>query len=119
MVARLARFIKDIGLTHFAYRSDREPSICAMCEEACALSCRKGLRANTGDDVADVAEDLDAVEPSDPFAAVDESIPKEPTNVPDLSVESTVVATPEVSHPGESQSNGKAERAVGEFTGQL
>ena len=42
-----------------------------------------------------------------------------PENHADLSIESTHVAAPEVSHPGESQSNGLAERSVGEFVDQL
>ena len=119
VVARLARFFKDIGLTHFAYRSDREPSICAMFEDACALSGRKGVRANAEDDQTNVAEDFDAVDASDPFLNFDNSMPYVPSAVPDPSIESTTIATPEVSHPGESQSNGKAERTVGEFVGQL
>ena len=43
VVTRLAQFIKDAGLTHFAYRSDREPAIMAMIEEACARSGRRGV----------------------------------------------------------------------------
>ena len=42
-----------------------------------------------------------------------------PENHADLFIESTHVAAPEVSHPGESQSNGLAERSVGEFVDQL
>ena len=44
VVARIVRFIKDTGLTNFAYRSDREPAITAKIEEACALSGRKGIK---------------------------------------------------------------------------
>ena len=33
-VARIVRFIKAVGLAHFANRSDREPAITAMIEEA-------------------------------------------------------------------------------------
>ena len=38
IVQRLERFIKECGLVHFTFRSDREPSIVAMLEEACALA---------------------------------------------------------------------------------
>ena len=41
VVARIVKFLKDSGLTHFAYRSDREPAIMAMIEEACVRSGRK------------------------------------------------------------------------------
>ena len=37
VVNRLERFIKECGLVHFTFRSDREPAIVAMLEEACAL----------------------------------------------------------------------------------
>ena len=36
VVARLAQSIKDCVLTHFAYRSNREPAIMAMIKETCA-----------------------------------------------------------------------------------
>ena len=119
VVARIARFIKDIGLTHFAYRSDREPSICAMFEDACAMSGRKGVKVNADEDHADVATNVDELDAADPFVDVDKVTEPPVPTVPDVSVESTTVATPEGSHPGESQSNGKAERAVGEFVRQL
>ena len=61
VVARIIRFIKDTGLTHFAYRSDREPAIAAMIEEACALSGRKGIKLNNNDDNSDVAIDPEDV----------------------------------------------------------
>ena len=38
VVAKIVRFIKETGLTHFAYQSDREPAITAMIDEAYALS---------------------------------------------------------------------------------
>ena len=42
VVDRLVRFIKECGLTQFTYRSDREPAIMAMMDEACSLSGRNG-----------------------------------------------------------------------------
>ena len=35
-VARLCRFIMECGLVHFAYRSDREPAIVSLIQDACA-----------------------------------------------------------------------------------
>ena len=49
VVARLAHFIKETGLTHFAYRSDREPAIMAMIQEACVKTGHNGLPVK-GDD---------------------------------------------------------------------
>ena len=59
MVARIMRFFKEVGLTHFAYRNDREPAIMAMIEEACALSGRKGVKVSLGADVSDEDVDVD------------------------------------------------------------
>ena len=85
-----------------------------MIDEACALSGRKGFRVKESEDNPDVA-----IDPGDlaELAAADIVITPQP-NV-DVSVDTTHTATPELSHPGESQSNGKAERAVGEYVGQL
>ena len=61
VVARIVRFIKDVGLTHVAYRSDREPAITAMIEEACAMSGRKGTKLapdEVPDDHAITPEDI-------------------------------------------------------------
>ena len=44
VVNRLERFIRECGLTHFTYRSDREPAIQAMMEEAIAATGRNGVR---------------------------------------------------------------------------
>ena len=44
VVRRLERFIRECGLTHFTYRSDREPAIQAMMEDATALAGRNGSR---------------------------------------------------------------------------
>ena len=39
---RLAHFIKSAGLLHFAYRSDKEPAIVALIEDACKRAGRPG-----------------------------------------------------------------------------
>ena len=116
VVARITRFIKEIGLTHFAYRSDREPAISATIEEACALSGRKRINANGDEDTSDIA-----INPEDAneFDDLDAMVSNEPGISDHLRVESTHTATPEVSHPGESQSNGRAEKSVGDYVGQL
>ena len=74
MVNREGQFMRDCGLTHFVYRSDREPAIRALLADAAQLA---GLRAEQEE------EDAEAI-----------------------------VAVPETSTPGESQSNGAAERCV-------
>ena len=99
VVARLTQFIKDSGLVHFAYRSDKEPAIVAMIEEACARAGRRGIKVTSEEDVA--VEDLP-----------DEVEVPEPPAINPLAIDSSQVAVPEHSHPGESQSNGRAERAV-------
>ena len=72
-IKRLAGFIKACGLVQFTYRSDQEPSLLALVEEAILLSGRDAKAA---------------------------------------SKEEVIVAAPELSSVGESQSNGKAERGV-------
>ena len=39
---RVAHFIKSAGLVHFAYRTDKEPAIVALIEDACRRAGRKG-----------------------------------------------------------------------------
>ena len=74
-VARLCRFIMECGLVHFAYRSDREPAIVSLIQDACAMAGRNGVQVHAVEDEA---------------AEVD--------------VERAHIAVPEHSHPGESQS---------------
>ena len=50
VVARLCRFITECGLLHFAYRSDKEPSIVALIQEACAMAGRNGVKINAMQD---------------------------------------------------------------------
>ena len=40
-IARFTRFIMEMGLVHFTYRSDKEPSIISVIQEACRRSGRK------------------------------------------------------------------------------
>ena len=90
VVARLCRFIMECGLVHFAYRSDREPAIVSLIQDACAMAGRNGVNIRAVEDEA-----------------------------PEPDVEKAHVAVPEHSHPGESQSNGMAERAIREVMDEV
>ena len=98
-VARIARLITDFGLVHFAYRSDKEPSIVSMIQEACALSGRNGVQEKNVDEEVILDEG-------------DSSTGELQSDLHPRQVERSHVAVPEHSHPGESQSNGIAERAI-------
>ena len=118
VIHRLARFIKDCGLTHFTYRSDREPSIVAMLDEACALTGRNGTKEVPEGDgeaispaaLADVSGDL---------TNVDLDVANDDGATQLVDAEATHTAAPEMTHPGESQSNGLAERSVGLWEDQF
>ena len=114
VVNRLARFIKECGLTHFTFRSDREPAIVAMIEEACALSGRNGVRDVAGNNPEELSHARLIADRPDGAVIADSDLPiGEIPHVPSsVEVESTHVAAPEYTHPGESQSNGLAERSV-------
>ena len=71
VVARLCRFIMESGLVHFAYRSDREPAIVALIQDACAMAERNGVNVTAVDDEA-----------------------------PEPEVDRAQVAVPDHSHPG-------------------
>ena len=90
VVARLCRFIMECGLLHFAYRSDREPAIVSLIQDACAMAGRNGVKVHAVEDEA-----------SDP------------------EVERARIAVPEHSHPGESQSNGLTESAIKELIDEV
>ena len=90
MVARLCRFIMECGLLHFAYRSDREPAIVSLIQDACAMAGRNGVLVQAVEDEA-----------ADP------------------EVERARIAVPEHSHPGESQSNGLAESSMKELIDEV
>lgn len=105
VVRRIVRFIRDAGLTHFAYRCDREAAITSMIDEAASVlgrSCKK------------VSSDTDPADFEYPLAVVEDDEPDAPTEVPSpLDSGAPVVIVPELTHPGESASNGLAERSVG------
>ena len=107
VVNRIAKLITDCGLMHFAYRSDKEPAIISMIQEACALAGRKGVLVKSTDDADAV---LDAAD-SPTGELKEEDHPK--------AVDRTHIAVPEHSHPGESQTNGLAERAIREVVDHI
>ena len=80
----------ECGLVHFAYRSDREPAIVSLIQDACAMAGRNGRQVQAVED--------EAVEPE---------------------VERAHIAVPAHSHPGESQSNGLSERAIREVVDEI
>ena len=95
----IAQLIKDCGLVHFVYKSDREAAIKALLAEAAAL---KGVNADeVEEDDLEQDEHKDRGIDASPGAA---KAPKQDAEAP--------AAVPETSSPGESQSNGGAERTV-------
>ena len=110
VVQRLAQFITDIGLVHFADRSDREPAIRSMISEAVVLSGRSGKPRTEFDEPVD--DDTSAMDKlnADKNDHDDPSAPES---------EKVITATPEETMPGESQSNGLAEKAVQQVEDQI
>ena len=101
---RVARFIREAGLVHFAYRSDQESSLGSLLEEAIRLPGRTGVWTDT---------DIPAHSFEFPVPPLEDDEPDAPTQVRCRDApEGGVVAVPELTHPGESQSNGLAERTV-------
>ena len=109
---RLAHFIKSAGLQHFAYRSDREPAIVALIEDACKRAGRPGAGVNVP-----AVQDAGKTPPLTGDASsstVLERIDEEEDEADEMpaNIDRVLVAVPEHSAPGESQSSGKAERSI-------
>ena len=102
VVQRLAQLFKDLGLVHFVYRSDKEPAIRAMFEQAIILSGRSGKAFAEADNA-----EKEAISVMEELDEDDGKLLPSP-----MESERILVAVPEHSMPGESQSNGIAERAV-------
>ena len=103
LVNGITRLLRDTGLIHFAYTCDRESSRLALLEAAIVTSNRKGVPVKTGD----------VAKPSEPPSLdIEDDEPDAPAAVPASSSQGPLVAVPELTHPGESQSNGLSERAV-------
>ena len=111
VIDRLVRFIKECGLTQFTYRSDRETFIMAMLDEACSMSDRNGKRERDAN-----ASESEAVAHADLVDGNGLVRDLEVDDAPHVDgshcVDSIHTAAPELTHPGESQSNGQAERSV-------
>ena len=88
----------------------------AMIEEASALTGRNGSKDTLADIPGEISQ-ADAIEINDDGAklADEVAVGNEPHVMSSKEVVSTHTAAPELTHPGESQSNGLAERAVGVF----
>ena len=97
VVSRLERFIKECGLTQFTYRSDREPAITAMIEEAVSLTGRNGKKdgASTNSDAISHAQLVNGDSVVD-----DPDVDDEPHVEDSQVVESSHTAAPELTHPG-------------------
>ena len=55
-IKRLSSFIKSCGLTHFSYRSDQEPSLLALVEEAIMTAGKAELAEKTGEAIVGAPE---------------------------------------------------------------
>ena len=100
VVNRLERFIRECGLTQFTYRSDREPAILAMLNDAVSLSGRNG----TNDNTASTAEAISHAQLVDGDHVVDDPDVDDEPYVENASASaSSHTAAPELTHPGESR----------------
>ena len=100
VVKRVSRFILELGLVNFVYRADRENYIQALLDEAVKMSGAHGI-----------PQPIEPVEREEPQTFMDEA--ENDPGIPDrVNAEPVQTATPELTQPGESQSNGIAERAI-------
>ena len=109
IIQRLADFITETGLVHYAYRSDREPATVKLFQEACRECGRAGQDVTPEKDPNVSASDgliYDMTASSADIGEADLHEDEPKTRSP------VVTGVPEHSHPGESASNGKAEVAV-------
>ena len=92
----------------------------AMIEEACASTKRNGCKDTLADNPNEISQ-ADVIEINDDGAklADEVAVGNEPHVMSSKEVSSTHTAAPELTQPGESQSNGLAERAVGMFEDQF
>ena len=90
-----------------------------MTEEAWAASGRKGVKATSDEDADGNSIQHDVMVENGKLKTDDLPSSDAPHVEKGLRVESTHTAAPEVSHPGESQSDGYAEKSVGDFVNNL
>lgn len=94
VIFRVTRIIKEISLVHFAYRCDREASLNSLIEEAIAKAGRTGKRVYKDD--PENESDYPIAIPDD-----DEDSLQTLSGI-GSSQQPTLVAVPELAHPGES-----------------
>ena len=90
VITRLASFIREIGLLHFCYRSDREPAICSMIEDTCAKAGRTAHKVTRDDRVSLKPVPLESGNIPSIDHAQDDAVPE---------IEHAHVGVPEHTHP--------------------
>ena len=93
-----------------------------MFEEACALAGRNGTTDVSPENAAEFITHADLIDDSRPSGAVlaeELSVGDVPHVYNPQTISSNHTAAPELAHPGESQTNGEAERSVGIFEDQF
>ena len=90
-------------MLHVAYRTDKEPTVVSLIEAACALAGRKGIP---------VKDDFPRRLPKEQLEPGDVQSIECDERPPHKQIDFSTLAVPEHSHPGESPSNGLAERSV-------
>ena len=75
-IQRLADVITEIGLVHYAYRSDREPALLTLLDQATSLAGRQGRRLSRDEHPEDVAEDLSVYEDLSDIDAAEPDVQK-------------------------------------------
>ena len=86
VIRKIVNFIRDAGVTHFVYRSDREAAICSMIDEAVSMLGRFARRVTSDadktdhglpiaevDDELDAPEDVNGLAPATPSFAIPSS----------------------------------------------
>ena len=116
VVQRLAQLIQQLGLLQVAYRSDQEAALTAMFDAAVRQAGRKAIPITAEQEGKAIElmrqEDLqeEAAASASGSSGPRADIALDAPSAPEPSV--PLIAVPELSHPGESASNGAAERAV-------
>lgn len=95
---RVAQLAKDCGLVRFAYRSDREASMRALLAAVAALVGVEAEDVERGEQGQNETDNIPTLRPTPKTAPTKEA--------------QAPAAVPETSRPGESQSNGDAERTA-------
>ena len=124
VVKRLARWFGELRLSQFAYHSDREPTIRALLRAAtitAGVTAIDESKPETHDSHAHGPIAGVAVRYNAPDNLADQLFQQlqEEDAIPVVPLHTVPVAVPEESMPGESRSNGQAERAIQTIEDQL